>query len=204
MKLQTLLQSIKQSQNTKTASETETAAPVAAAPTETKLAAALRDAVSESTKVASDASKGSPVAGVMKVAAEIADAEQEAAVKEAALLGAAFADSAVARFGEWQKAAGELPVPTQTLVSPMQKMASAVSQMDQTFAKYAEENPIQARQAISLGYEPTAGGLEKMAQDSYVQGYNDQVSEIHKVAQDEFLKAASLTSVLVQASQRQG
>ena len=203
MKLSNLLVSIRKNQDTeKTASAVPV--PVAApAPTETKLAGALREAVSESTKVASTQTV-SPVAEVMKIAAEVADGEKLAALKESALLGAAYADAAIARFAEWQKAAGELPAP---LAQPVmgQKVAAVNSgavQADATFSKYAEENPVLARQAIALGYAPTAGGLEKMAEDSYIQGYNDQVGEIHKVAAEEFLKAAALTSLIIEKSQK--
>ena len=41
-----------------------------------------------------------------------------------------------------------------------------------------------------------------MAEDSYVQGYNDQVTEIHKTAAEEFLKAAAMTNALIEQSLR--
>jgi len=199
MKLQTLIATLKNTEaskaSTKTASEsTAPVAPAAPAPAETKLAATLREATAEATKTASEAPAMSVAAEVLKVAAEMADAEQELALKEAALLGAAFADSAVQRFAEWQKAAGSLegtPVKTASF-QPAQPQADAV------FTKFAAENPVQARQALALGYAPTEAGLEKMAHESYVQGYNDQVTEIFKVAQDEFLKGAAQTSLLLE------
>lgn len=202
MNLQNLLTSIRASQTTKTAAAAP--APVAAspAPTETKLAAALREVAAVSTDSVKTASATSPVADVMKVAEEIAGSEKAAALKEAALLGAAYADAAIVRFAEWQKAAGELPAPA-SIPAMGQKVAALQSgavQADDTFKKYAEENPVLARQAVALGYSPTAAGLEKLAEDSYVQGYNDQVSEIHKVASEEFLKAAALTSLIIEKS----
>lgn len=201
MKLQNLIASIRESQNTKTASEAPAAAAAAPVPQETKLAAALREAVTASTETTKAASAGSPVADVMKVAAEIADGEKAAALKEAALLGAAYADAAIVRFAEWQKAASELPaVAAPVLGQKVAAVNSGAVQADTVFSKFAEENPIQARQALALGYAPTAGGLEKMAADSYVQGYNDQVSEIHKVASEEFLKGAALTSLIIEQS----
>ena len=138
----------------------------------------------------------------MKVAAEIAEGEKLAALKEAALLGAAFADATIARYNEWQKAAGVLGAPAEQMGSKVAAVNSGAVQADETFSKFAEENPIQARQALALGYNPTAGGLEKMAEDSYVQGYNDQVTEIHKTAADEFLKAAALTSLIIERASK--
>lgn len=206
MKLQTLLSGIRQSQNTKTASEApaSTGTPTSA---DSQLSVALRAAVTsgETVKVAS-APATTPVMDVMKVAAELADADQALAVKEAQLLGAAFADSAVARFADWQKAAGAVqgePMLSKVAqLAPSQSVQSIAAQADVAFAKFAEENPVTARQAIALGYAPTAGGLDKMAEDSYVQGYNDQVTEIHKVAADEFLKGAAMTSVLLERASK--
>lgn len=200
MKLQTLLTSLRAAQTDKTAGETGATAAAPAA-TETKLAAALRDAATAPVKTAAAVEAApSAVEAVTKIAAELAQAEQGAAIKEAALLGAAFADATVARFAEWQKAAGELPAAV-TGVAGM-KVASVAPQADEVFSKYAEENPVLARQAVALGYSPTAAGLEKMAEDSYVQGYNDQVTEIHKTAADEFLKAAAMTNALIEQSLR--
>jgi len=205
MKLQTLLTSLRAAQTDKTAGETTTgAAAAAAAPaaTETKLAAALRDAATPAPVKTAAAAEAAPsaVEAVTKIATELAQAEQGAAIKEAALLGAAFADATVARFAEWQKAAGELPAAVTGVAGV--KVASQAPQADAVFSKYAEENPVLARQAVALGYSPTAAGLEKMAADSYVQGYNDQVTEIHKTAAEEFLKAAAMTNALIEQSLR--
>lgn len=207
MKLQQLITGIRAAQNTtKTAAEASTEAaakPVetAPAPAQTKLSSALREAVAESTKVAAaaPATASAPVEGVMKVAQELAESEKLAALNEAKMLGIAYADAAIARFAEWQKSAASLPT-VQAVPGGVSKVASVQPQADETFQKFAEENPMLARQAIAYGYAPTADGLQKMAEDSYVQGYNDQVAEIHKTAAEEFLKAAAVTSVIIEQS----
>lgn len=206
MKLQNILSGIREAQNVKTAA----AAPVAAAPapaaTESRLSAALNDAVATHTKTAAAAAPVvlSPAAEVMKVAEQLADSEKAAALKEASLLGAAYADSFISRISEWQKVAGELgaTISAQPAAVMTSKVAAELPSADDTFKKFAYENPVHARQAIALGYAPTAAGLEKMAEDSYVQGYNDQVTEIHKIAAEEFLKAAAKTSVIIEANSK--
>ena len=141
-------------------------------------------------KVASEA-VSSPVADVMKVAQEIASSEKEAALKEAQLLGAAFADAAVARLGDWNKIAAQM------LSTPVQPVAG-----NATFGKFAADNTELVKQATQLGYQQAKAELEKEAEDSYVQGYNDTVDTIHKTASLEFMKAAAVTAQIIKASLR--
>ena len=122
----------------------------------------------------------------MKVAQELAGAEKEAAVKEAQLLGAAFADAAVARMAEWNKTASQMGVTRDT------------SNTD--FQSFAQTNPDLVKQAAQLGYDTAKADLEKQAEASYVQGYNDTVDTIHKTAALEFLKAAAVTAQLIQSA----
>ena len=112
MKIDRILAGIRESQSAeKQASETP-AAPVAdkTAATHSALVSALNDALAPNTKVASENATpaASPVDDVMQVAAEMAGAEKEAAIKEAQLLGAAFADSAIARIAGWNKTAAQM------------------------------------------------------------------------------------------------
>ena len=191
MKIDRILAGIRESQSAeKQASETP--APVAdkTASTHSALVSALNDALTSNTKVASDVSAPSPVDDVMKVAAEMAGAQKEAAIKEAQLLGAAFADSAIARISEWNKTAAQ-----------MVAAAPAPVAMDSAdFGKFAQTNPELVKQAAQLGYDTAKADLEKQAEDSYVQGYNDTVETIHKTAALEFLKAAAITAQIIQTS----
>lgn len=190
MKIEKILAGIRESQSAeKTASEKPASAPVSektAAP-RAQLVSALNDALNASgnEKVASE---GNPVSDVMKIASEVAATEKEAAIKEAQLLGAAFADAAVARLAEWNKTAAALPQ------APAQTTAPAA------FGKFASENPELVKQAHQMGYEQARAELEKRANDVYVQGYNDTVTKIHKTAAFEFYKAAAVTSQILDAT----
>ena len=188
MKIANILASIRQ--NEKTAAETTVTAPVVEAPREA-LKAAL-DSALNTTKVAAAAAESSPVDDVMKVASDIANAEKEAALTEAELLGAAFADSVVARLSTWNKTAAEVAPP----------QAGGFTTGDAELDKFAAENPGVLEEAVMNGYAPNRLGLEKMANDAYAQGYNDTVAAIHKTAALEFLKGAAVTSLILQAANR--
>lgn len=198
MKIDRILAGIRESQAAeKQASDTTTTAPAAekTASNQSALVSALNEALA--VKVASDAAAPSPVDDVMKVAAELAGAEKEAAVKEAQLLGAAFADAAIARMADWNKTAAQMvaqtPAPAGNAVAPV---ASS------NFGKFAQENSELVKQAAQMGYDKAKADFEKEAEDSYVQGYNDTVETIHKTAALEFLKAASVTAQIIDASVR--
>jgi hypothetical protein len=194
MKIDRILAGIRESQSAeKQASETPASVVSSSekiASTQTALVKAMNEALAVGEKTASETVTSSPVDDVMKVAQELADAEKEAAVKEAQILGAAFADAAVARMGEWNKVAAQMMAnaPTQT--------AAVTSD----FGKFAQQNPELVKQAAQLGYETAKADLEKQAEESYVQGYNDTVETIHKTAALEFLKAAAVTAQIVKAS----
>lgn len=202
MKIDRILAGIRESQNAqKTASEkpaeaTSTAPSEKAAANRPALATALSEALAsatEKTAAVVPVAKVSPVTDVMKVAQEIAGSEKEAAIKEAQLLGTAFADAAVARLGEWQKTAGQMLAATP---------AAPASPVQTDFNKFSQTNPELVKQAQQLGYDKAKADLEKQAEDSYVQGYNDTVDTIHKTASLEFLKAAAVTAQIVQAASK--
>ena len=198
MKIDTILSGIRQSQETtKEASEnavpSTSASPKTAASSDA-LVGALNAALATNppaTKTASE--KTSPVNDVMKVAEEMAAVEQDAQVKQAQVMGTAFADAFVARLGQWQTKAAELnagaPAP-----------ASAPAQAAPTnFAKMASENPGLITQAQNLGYAETKAALDKEAEAQQVQGFNDTVATIHKTASIEFLKGAAVMSHVLDA-----
>jgi hypothetical protein len=193
MKIDRILAGIRESQAAeKQASEAPPAVSTAekTAATHSTLISALNEALSTEGKTAAVAegtsATTSPLADVMKVAQELAGAEKEAAVKEAQLLGAAFADAAVARMAEWNKTASQMGVTRDT------------SNTD--FQSFAQTNPDLVKQAAQLGYDTAKADLEKQAEASYVQGYNDTVDTIHKTAALEFLKAAAVTAQLIQSA----
>ena len=197
MKIDRILAGIRESQAAeKQASEAPPAVTAAekTASTHSTLITALNEALStEKTAVVEgtsaivpSATVASPVTDVMKVAQELAGAEKEAAVKEAQLLGAAFADAAVARMAEWNKTASQMGV------------TSVAGNTD--FQSFAQANPALVKQAAQLGYDTAKADLEKQAEVSYVQGYNDTVDTIHKTAALEFLKAAAVTAQIIQSA----
>jgi hypothetical protein len=196
MKIDRILAGIRESQAAeKQASETPVPPTEKAASNQPALISALNDALASKEKVASETPATSPVGDVMKIANELAGAEKEAAVKEAQILGAAFADAAIARMNEWNKTASQMladaPAPTATQ-APVTD-----------FNKFAEQNPELVRQAAQMGYEKATADFEKQSEDSYVQGYNDTVETIHKTAALEFLKAAAVTAQIIEASTAQ-
>lgn len=186
MKIDRILAGIRESQaSEKVASATPAAeAPASVekkAATNAALVNALNEALAPAQKTAAEAPASSPVNDVMKVASEIAQAEKEVAVKEAQLLGTAFADAAISRIAEWNKTAAAM-----LSANPGEKVAGASEEL--------------LKQAAQAGYEQAKRDMEKEAEESYVQGYNDTVEAIHKTASDEFLKAAALTRQIIQAS----
>ena len=182
MKIEKVLANIRSSQAPeKTAAEqTPTTKTASSVPAEA-LKGALTEALKTSEKVAAEQKQPGPVEDVMKIAAEMANAEQDIAVKQAALLGAAFYDGAMARAAQYQKAAAELNTDT-----------------DPEFSKFASENPELVKQAAELGYQQTRDGLEKMADDAYTQGWNNTVEAIYKTAAVEFMKAAQVTGAMLE------
>lgn len=194
MKIDKILSGIRQSQET-TKEASEQAAPPAsldktAAPRDA-LVGALNTALSTD-KVASE--KTSPVTDVMKVAEEMAGIEHEVRIKEAQVMGAALADAFVARLGKWQTKAAELNA-TATPAPVAAPVPASTS-----YGKVAAENPGLVNQAQQLGYDQTKAALEKQSDESYVQGFNDTVSKIHKTAAHEFLKGAAIMSHLLDAT----
>lgn len=187
MKIDSILSGIRQSQETaKTASENAAAPSQASA----KVAASsngLMDALNTALNAAPASVKtagvaSTPVNDVMKVAEEIAATEQDAQVKQAQVMGAAFADAFVARLGAWQSKAAELNT---------QMPSDALAGMP-SYGKFASENSGLVSQSQRVGYAQTQQALEKQANDAYVDGFNDTTTAIHKTASIEFLKGAAM------------
>lgn len=191
MKIEQVLANIRGSQSEKVAAEKPVAAPATASVPATALKTAMSEALKAGEKTAAEQAQPGPAQDIMKVAAEMANAEMDVAVKEAQILGAALYDGAVARAAQYQKAAEELPA------AP----AKIASTQDPEFSKFATENPELVKQAAQLGYDQTRAGLEKMADDAYTKGWNDTVETIYKTAATEFMKAAQITGNMVEQYQ---
>lgn len=177
MRLDKILENIKAAESVpseKIASET---------PSTTNTRDQLLAALSEATTGSKVASAGSPVNDLMKIASEVAETEQAMALKEAQLLGHAFADAVVARVGEWQAAAV--------------KTASHAPAVVEGFDKFASENTELIKQAAEVGYTRTRTHLEKVAAAEYDRGYNETMTQVQKLAAEEFAKAAQLTGRII-------
>jgi hypothetical protein len=192
MQIDKILAGIRETQNTsKTAAEKPAEKTASTTAPHAALDKAMQDAVAVTEKTAAEKQSPGPVDDVMKIASDLASAEKEAMVKEAQMLGAAWADAAISRINAWREA-----TKTAAVEAPV-----ATASQDPSFAKFAAENPELIKQAQELGYDVTRQGLEKMADDAYVSGYNDTVKNIHKTASVEFLKAASVTSKIIEQQQ---
>ena len=164
----------------KTASEKPEDSTKKVATAGSELLAALNDAT-QTTKTAAPSKKDDmPVVDkLVKLAADMAASENEATIKEAHLLGAAFADGCMERFGQYERAAGSTKLATV-------KDIESTGNPEEDFEKFASENPEITKQAIELGYYHGKMQLERKKQASAQQGYNDtwaQINELEKTAE---------------------
>lgn len=150
---------------------------------------ALRDAlasVESNTKTASVAPQPErPTDALLKMASDMANAEDAALQKQATVYGAAMCDGFMARFAEYEDAAMKtagMPMQQKTAAyDPDLEMIKTAAQ-DPEFQKFASENPELVKEAFDLGYRQQWDTMVKEAQDQFQQGYNDQMEQLHKVA----------------------
>jgi hypothetical protein len=204
MKLSTVLASIKGEQE-KTASE-QPGAPlakvggekIASAPSATaeKLKAALKEATaaaSASTPAAEKtAAATSPIAGLTKLASSVAQAEQEALVKEASLYGAAVCDGFMVRLAQYNEAA-------EKIASQQIPAATKTAGNADSFEKFAQQNPELVKQAAELGYSSTVNQLEKLAEAAWQKGHDEGTEAIYKAAHSSFVQGYRDTAGLLEA-----
>ena len=159
----------------------------AATPTTTPTADALRSelrqalsVVTEKTAAAPAASpQASPTSDLLKIASEMAGAEEEALMKQAQVYGAAICDGFMTRYAQYEQAASE--------VAPMQqptKTAAVAPVQSLDFNKFASENPQLVKEAYDLGYHQKMAALKEAANERFGAGYNDTMGEVHKIASD--------------------
>lgn len=136
-----------------------------------KLETALDAALSmDKTASYADGSVESPTQDLVKIAQKLADAEQLALVKEAEMYGAAVCDGFVARMGEHEG--------NGTKVAGLSRGHTA--------------DELLVKQAMELGYAQTKSELEKLAQQSFAQGYHDAQSAYSDGHESEKIAAAAL------------
>lgn len=182
--------------------QTKTAAAVPPASVEARLQGALAETLEKTAaSVNPPTAADDPVAGLMKMASELAGSEKEAELALANMLGQAFADGALAKFAAYdaqvkiamaQQSSGE---PTEDLLKQAAEYGYnlAVQQMQE---QQGSSNDLLMKQAAEAGYNAV---VEKVAASQFEDGFNTEVANIHKVACGEFLKGAAETEMLLNA-----
>jgi hypothetical protein len=185
MKIERILAGIKGEKAPKAATNVEekTASekPAVTAPREA-LVAALHAATE---KTAAAVPTPGPVEDLQKIASDLAAADKDAAVKEAQVLGQAFADAAISRFADWQKTASDM-----LAAQPAMSAVATPGGVDANLLK----------QAAEIGYQTARAELEKLAEAEYDQGWNETVEAIYRTAGDEFINAANVAGDLIAAA----
>lgn len=154
--------------------EAEKKATIPVSDAKKELVTALNEAT-ETQKTASE--KSEPVTDrLVKIAEDLAGSEKEAMIKEANLYGSAVWDGFIAAAQRYEAAAGNVKVAE-----------------EQTFEKFAEENPEITKQAIELGYHHGKMQIEQLKQAAFKQGYVDadaQIKELSKTKEGQEKLAA--------------
>jgi hypothetical protein len=126
--------------------------------------------------------QGSPSADLVKMANDLANAEEEALLKQAQVYGAAMCDGFMTRYAQYEQAANEI-APEQPKTAAATPAAATVT-AEADFNKFASENPEITREAYDLGYRTKMAALKEEANERFGAGYNDTMQEIHKTASD--------------------
>lgn len=143
-----------------------------------KLESALDAALSmDKTASAYNSGEASPAGDLVKIAQKLADAEQLALVKEAEMYGAAVCDGFIARMGEHEG-------------NGVKVASLGGSNVDEVLVK----------QAMELGYRETRNELEKIAQQSFNQGYR----EAENIAASALQQGYNDTQKIASAALQQG
>lgn len=145
-----------------------------------------------------------PVAGLMKMASELAGVEKESELALANMLGQAFADGAIAKFASYdaqvkiamaqQENAGQEEYLLKSAADQGYADAMQMVQQAQQDKLAGMDDESLVKMAAEQGY---SDAMQKIAEVQYEDGYNTQVQEIHKVACQEFLRGAAETEMLL-------
>ena len=112
---------------------------------------------------------------LVKMATDLAHSENQATVKEAHLLGAAFADGAMTRFNQYEQAAGS------TKVASVQEVATT-GNPQQDFEKFASANPDITKQAIEVGYHHGKIQIAQMQKQAFDKGRAEASTQIQELS----------------------
>jgi hypothetical protein len=185
----------------------KTAAAAPAQSVDARLQSVLADTLEKTAaSVTPPSAADDPVAGLMKMASELAGAEKETELALANMLGQAFADGAIAKFASYdaqvkiamaqqEGAAHEEYLLKSAAEWGYADAVQAVQQAQQDKLAGMDDESL-VKMAAEQGYNDA---MQKIAEAQYEDGYNSQVQEIHKVACAEFLRGAAETEVLLNA-----
>jgi hypothetical protein len=170
---------------------------------------ALRDAVRNAsgdgeTKVAS-APEEDTSAQLLKMASDLASAEDQALTKRASVLGAAMCDGFMTRFASYEEAAGAVAPQAEKVAAAQEYHGDITVDMikqaaaSPDFTKFAEDNPQLVKEAFDLGYQQTLGAMEKQAAAEYEQGYNETMATVHKIAAECYIQGETKIAQILAA-----
>lgn len=153
--------------------------PTDTTPPSDALRSELRQVLSDAEKTAAapapaPAPQSAPVADLVKMATDLSNAEEEALMKQAQVYGAAICDGFMARYAQYEHAAGQ--------VAPEKTAATQPAAGTEDFAKFAQANPQLTREAYDLGYQTKLAQLQADANQQFEAGFNDTMAEVHKTA----------------------
>jgi hypothetical protein len=178
MEIATIMKRLEESEQASNAGVKTASAQTPAAPPSDALRNELRQALTavntEKTASAQPTQTQSPAGDLVKMAADLVDAEEEALMKQAQVYGAAVCDGFMARYAQYEQAAGE--------VAPVETKTASAQPVAQDFEKFAQENPELTKEAYELGYRTKMAELQKVAEERFEAGYNDTMEEVHKTA----------------------
>jgi len=184
--------------------KTASAAPKTPTISSESLRTALRETLAAAPTTTKTASVGgpNPAEGLLKLAEDLTAAEEDALSKQASLYGAAMCDGFMSRMAQYESAAEQVAPAVKTaavsvaqnrpaLIDPSLEAIKTASH-DPAFQKFASENPDLVKEAVDLGYRQTWDTLVKQANDEFSRGYQDAMTETHKIA-SECYKAGAVT-----------
>lgn len=184
----------------KTASAPEPSTAPSADALRTELRQVLSQESSAEKTAAAQPAQGAPTADLVKMASDLANAEEEALMKQAQVYGAAICDGFMARYAAYEAAANEV-APEQPKTAAAQPQAPA--QVPEDFQKFAAENPELVKEAWELGYRTKRAELEAQANERFGAGYNDTMQEVHKIASDLYKHGAEWAQWAVKQAEYQ-
>lgn len=132
-----------------------------------------------------------PVSDLEKMASIMADAEQEALLKEAGFYGAAVADGFMSRINMYNNVTAGLQKEAAYGEDDLVKIASAAVQgFVDAGGNTSGEDTIKIAEEAVRGYVETQEYMRKTAEAAYAQGYHSTMAEVEKVASAVFSSGA--------------